>query len=176
MSKALYFVTFAAGALVGFAAAYKFAEKKFDAIYQEEIKSVREAFANKHNSDDEPVEEPTEKHKPSEEHKDEILEEYENLTKNYGAASMPPKKSAPYVITPEEFGNSDEYEVGELEYYTRSNTLVDAEDKIVANVDALIGKGSLKTVGEYADDAVYVRNEDLKMEYEIIFRDESYPS
>ena len=42
------------------------------------------------------------------------------------------------------------------------------------DVDCFIGLESLKHFGEYGDDSVYVRNDELKADYEILLDDEKY--
>ena len=42
--KILYFVTFAAGALIGFSGAYVLLKKKYDERSQQEINDVKESF------------------------------------------------------------------------------------------------------------------------------------
>ena len=46
-TKALYFVAFFVGAAAGVAASFKYAQKKYEQIAQEEIDSVKEAFSRK---------------------------------------------------------------------------------------------------------------------------------
>ena len=72
----------------------------------------------------------------------------------------------PYVITPEEFGDSD-YAIISLTCYT-DGTVTNEKNKIVANVDELIGLDSLDHFGEYEDDSVFVRNDALQIDFEIL--------
>lgn len=77
---------------------------------------------------------------------------------------------APYVIPPEEFGNdADEYDLISLNYY-EDGVLADDWDDVIEDVDRVVGKDSLTHFGEYEDDSVYVRNDRLKCEYEILLR------
>lgn len=77
---------------------------------------------------------------------------------------MPEK---PYVISPYDFGEIDEYSQIELTYYA-DGTLEDDEGNIVTDGDELIGEDSLNTFGEYEDDAVFVRNERLMTDFQIL--------
>lgn len=45
---------------------------------------------------------------------------------------------------------------------------MDEDGFIIKNVEEWVGKGSLDTFGEYEDDSVFVRNEELKMDIEIL--------
>lgn len=77
---------------------------------------------------------------------------------------------APYVIPPEEFGNdADEYDLISLNYY-EDGVLADDWDDVIEDIDRVVGKDSLTHFGEYEDDSVYVRNDRLKCEYEILLR------
>ena len=49
MSKVSYFLVFAVGAIAGSAATYHFVKKKFEAISNEEIRSVKESFKKRYN-------------------------------------------------------------------------------------------------------------------------------
>ena len=77
----------------------------------------------------------------------------------------------PYVITPEEFG--------ELDYNTHCWTLysdlviTDEHGNIVMNPEEFVGD-ALTHVGQYEDDSVHVRNENIEADYEIIKIEESF--
>ena len=84
-------------------------------------------------------------------------------------------RKAPYVISPDEFGELDDYNRISLTYYS-DGTLEDEERDIVSDVDDLIGEESLTHFGEYEDDSVFVRNEYLKTDFEILKDYRSYES
>lgn len=73
-----------------------------------------------------------------------------------------------YVISPEEFGEVGYNEVS-LTYYA-DGVLTDEHDKEISEdgIERLIGKESLKHFGEYEDDSVFVRNDKLHTDYEIL--------
>ena len=80
----------------------------------------------------------------------------------------------PYVIKPEEFGCAEEdYDLIELTYYA-DGILADGMDEMVEDVDFTVGLDSLVTFGQYEDDSVFVRNDRLKTDFEIIRSDEKY--
>ena len=54
-----------------------------------------------------------------------------------------------------------------LTYYA-DNVLAYDDDSVITNVDKVVGKGSLNTFGEYEDDSVFVRDDDKKIDYEIL--------
>ena len=73
----------------------------------------------------------------------------------------------PYVISPYDFGEADGYEQVELTYYA-DGTLEDENYDLVTDVDEMIGTQSLYTFGEYEDDAVFVRNDHLRIDFQIL--------
>ena len=113
---------------------------------------------------DEPREEPN---APIEKNWKTTSEHYRGLLDEMGYNADEPK---PYVISPEEFGdNVDDYELISLNYY-EDGVLADDWDEPIEDIDKVVGKDSLTHFGEYEDDSVYVRNDRLKCEYEILMR------
>ena len=78
----------------------------------------------------------------------------------------------PYVIKPEEFGNGD-YETVSLTYYS-DGVLTDDFDNPIEDIDYYVGEESLDHFGEYEDDSVFVRNDNLETDFEILLVEESY--
>ena len=76
-------------------------------------------------------------------------------------------KEVPYVISPEEFGDIEEYDTISLTYYA-DQVLTDDCDEVIGNVDDIVGIDSLDHFGEYEDDSVFVRNDRLRTDYEIL--------
>ena len=54
--------------------------------------------------------------------------------------------------------------------YYEDGVLADDWDEPIEDIDKVVGKDSLTHFGEYEDDSVYVRNDRLKCEYEILMR------
>ena len=79
----------------------------------------------------------------------------------------------PYVISPDEFGEFEDYERISLSYYT-DQILADEDDEKVEDVDNVVGLESLAHFGEYEDDSVFVRNDRLKCDYEILLDQRTY--
>ena len=173
-------IMFAVGAVVGSAATWMLLKSKYEQRVQEEIESVKEAFnemnnaqeQNEENSEDEEEEASEEYHQVNWEELedlDEELDEYADLTNMYssekgGAEKVEVKK--PYVIEPLEFDENG-FRTMELTYYA-DNILEDENHEIVTDVDELLGEGSLDTFGLYEDDSVFVRNEHLRMDFQIL--------
>ena len=72
----------------------------------------------------------------------------------------------PYVIPPEDFGELG-YETISLTYYA-DEILADERDELVEAVNMVVGLESLTHFGEYEDDSVFVRNDRVKCDYEIL--------
>lgn len=166
-------IIFAAGATIGSAVTWKLLKDKYAKIAQEEIDSVKEVFTvrkNSSNTIDELVE--------SKEVKDETLRsfndkiDYSNLVKEIGYISKDEEGGSdvndkPYVIEPEEYGEMDGYETVSLTYYA-DGVLADDRDNVVEDVEGMVGVESLDHFGEYEDDSVFVRNDRLETDYEIL--------
>lgn len=71
----------------------------------------------------------------------------------------------PYVISPDEYDDG-EYNKETLVYYS-DGVLVDAYDDIIQNVDEVVGPDALSTFGQYEKDTVFVRNDNVQIDYEI---------
>ena len=81
----------------------------------------------------------------------------------------------PYVISPEEFGEMEDegYETISLIYYA-DKVLTDDDNELVEDVENTVGTESLTHFGEYEDDSVFVRNDRLKADYEILLDTRNY--
>ena len=154
MSKSLNLFTFAAGAFIGSAVTYYFVKKKYEQISQDEIQSVKQSY-DKYYSE---------------------LEEREKLANDiviekneYNTDTVVPNI---YTLSPDEFGENDDWKIVGLTYFS-DKKLVDDYGNLV-DIDSTVGANSLTLFGEYADDAVYVRNEDLKTDYEVLLDAREY--
>jgi len=167
-------VIFVAGLAVGSLISWKFLENKYKKIAQEEIDSVKEVFskrkADKTESDDIPK--VTEEKEEKKEYVSQIeeLNYSSNEEEKKGGTSMTDK---PYVIAPEEFGEGCDYETVSLTYYA-DGVLTNDYDEILEDVDDIVGKDSLNHFGEYEDDSVFVRNDFMKTDYEILLDTRKY--
>lgn len=186
MNKATGFVMFVLGAAVGSVATWQYTKKKYERIAQEEIDSVKEIFSKRESAADVEIvtPEPQTAKVGKPEEKPDITEyaarlEREGYT-NYSNVSAGEKKEEqeamemkPYVISPEEFGEFEDYERISLSYYA-DQILADEDDEKVEDVDNVVGLESLAHFGEYEDDSVFVRNDRLKCDYEILLDQRTY--
>lgn len=186
MSKATGFVMFALGATVGSVVTWQYVKKKYEQIAQEEIDSVKEIFSKRESDTEVEIvaSEPQTAKIGKPEEKPDITEyaarlEREGYT-NYSGASAGKEKeeqedmgSKPYVISPEEFGEFEDYERISLSYYA-DQVLADEDDELVEDVENVVGLESLTHFGEFEDDSVFVRNDRLKCDYEILLDQRLY--
>lgn len=187
--KVINAIVFAVGAAIGSAVTYAVMKPKYERIIQEEVDAFKKDFvecmvemqtvSDEEESEDEDEDRPSqinwdELEDLDEEELEEIdpeeeLAEYEAIARHYtneeGGAVEVAKN--PYVISPFDFGELDGYKQISLTYYA-DGVLEDDDQEIVRDVDELIGVGSLNTFGEYEDDSVFVRNERLRVDFEIL--------
>lgn len=187
---------FVLGAAAGSLATWKLIEKKYKDIAQEEIDSVKDTFSKMKKNEypdkledypdfeefddsDDVEEEPKPEQKIDRNNKPDIVEYAKILSEtgytNYAERQdkkekkgvEPVEDERPYVISPDEFGEKDGYENVTLTYYA-DGVLTDYFDNVISNVDEVVGFDSLDHFGEYEDDVVFVRNEKMETDYEIL--------
>lgn len=76
----------------------------------------------------------------------------------------------PYVISREEFDEDTTNDQDSYTYYEGDDVLVDSRDQVVEHVDRYVGDDNLTRFGHGSDDIniVFVRNDDLEQDFEII--------
>ena len=179
MSKLGVIFAFVAGAGIGSFATWQYMNKNFEERVSQEVESVKEVYGY-HSRNIKDIEEAKEaaeiaKDKPS-------IEEYTSklgkldYTAYAGKAETEKKEDShvedeveevPYVISPDEFGEIPEYTQISLSYFA-DHIVADDDYEILEDVEEVIGFDSLNHIGEYEDDAVHVRNDRLKCDYEIL--------
>lgn len=200
MNKTINFMMFVLGVAVGSVVTWRYVEKKYKQIAQDEIDSVKEVFSKREaeftENTEARIKADNAKEKPS-------IIEYAARLHEQGYTSYsdmidkkivekifdfspeevkeePMTVDKPYIIAPEEFGDLDDYETISLTYYA-DQILADDNDVIVDDVEDVVGFDSLELLtlngfGEYEDDAVFVRNDRLKCDYEILRDQRTYSS
>lgn len=160
-------LAFVAGATVGVAVTWKFVKTKYERMADEEIASVKEVFS-KHKESEVSNEEPKTT-------TPEAYTNYVNLINQYTPeeGGTMARENAPYVISPDDFNEKDGYKTISLTYYS-DGVVTDIDDNVVGDVEECIGEGSLTHFGEYEDDSVFVRNDELKTDFEILKDERSY--
>lgn len=157
-------IIFAAGVVLGSVITYGAVKKKYERIADEEIKSVKDTFRKK-------KEEKSDECFPTTEE----LEELKKMiaTNAYTSYSSSAKKEEseeddmrPFTISPDEFDEIG-YKTESLTFWA-DGVVTDEADFPIDDIDDTIGEDSLSHFGEYEDDSVFVRNDRLRTDYEIL--------
>ena len=166
MNKVTGFAMFAVGAAIGSLVTWKLIKTKYERIAQAEINSVKETFAKRKSMTT--VDEHTEQPQPD-------FDKYTSLVKSYNnfdeeddedEEGEPEMSVGPQVISPDEFGQNDSYDIVSLNYYA-DGVLTDDWDIIIEDPDETVGPDIESHFGEYEEDAVYVINDEHGAYYEI---------
>lgn len=166
-------LAFFAGVAVGVFGSWRVLENKYKRIADEEIESVKETFAKqfKEQEEKEFVEPVSGVHKLNS--MVDLLGYGNNEENNKKEDEKDMAENADvYVIPPESFGEIG-YETESLTYYA-DKVLVDEIGNVIKDIDNTVGINSLETFGEYEDDSVFVRNDILKKDYEILLDYRTY--
>ena len=171
------FVAFVFGAAVGSVVTWKLVEAKYRQIADEEIESVREVYAKVYGDSTE----------ESEEEDEEDQRIFDDLVKDLGYSSDEDKKKEteketkkesegeededdmvrPYVIEEEDFDDIG-YETESLYYYDDGVLIYSITEEVINNIDELVGEDSIKQLLESGEDYIYVRNDELGIDFEIL--------
>ena len=178
------FSAFLVGTVLGVVVANQLLKTKYEQIAQEEIDSVKEVFSKKEppvKNNVVVIQDPKEKASLAKDKAN--VTQYANILHGQGyvdysksklsltpeESDEPVLESKPYIIAPEDFGEADGYETISLTYYS-DGTITDDDDNPVENPEDSIGSPEriVQHFGEYEDDSVFVRNDKLKCDYEIL--------
>lgn len=182
MNKYSTALAFIVGIAVGSVTTWYLVKEKYRSLAQEEIDSVKEVFKKRQADSEGVLKSTTNENKRglrasipvSDQDVAEyvaklrtLLEEegYTEYSENMNKNSISEK---PYVITPVQFGDHEEYDLITLTYYS-NGVLTDENDEVIEDVDEVVGTDSLTHFGEYEDDSVFVRNDIRRCDYEVLF-------
>lgn len=177
-------IIFAAGAVIGSLATWKLVKTKYEMIADQEIESMREYYRGKlieeKSSSINKVEESLKAVKETAEKASVDYKEYMKQAGKYTSQQLikpdsrleeedeEEEMTKPYIITPEEFADS-EYSTETLTYYADGVIEDDyGETWDYEDICNTIGEDFADHFGEYEDDSVYVRNEYKEIDYEIL--------
>lgn len=180
MNKAFCIFIFSLGAATGATAAWMLAKTKFERLANESIESVKQAYSRRMESEIGSSAEDNRK-KPAETEssdfqKPDLMSFYSNKIHREGYLGDDKKSESVeslYIIPPEAFGELDEYDQISLTYYA-DGVLADENDEVIDNGEEIVGKEALNRLGKYEDDSVFVRNDRLKTDYEILLDKRDY--
>lgn len=186
MSK-INFAMFLAGATVGAAGAWFYCKRYYEQVAQEEIDSVKAAFAerkpdalkNVKKDIEENVNDSNKQKADMAKLKPDLVNyaaklQEQGYTNYSGIGEQSENKKneedetvvdEPYVIAPEEFGE-ESYTTISLTYYS-DGILADDEDERVENIEDTVGSDFAEHFGDYEEDSVHIRNDRRRCDYEI---------
>lgn len=170
---------FCSGAAIGAFITWKSLSDYYKKEAQSEINSVKDYYRNKYDENIIHSSLDKSEKKNLNDAKDIAEDEgYIDYTKFFGEGTKPEDEvvttNEPYVISPEEFGEFDDYGKIDLIYYNDGILVEDGTNEKIEDINDVIGIDSLKHFGEYEEDTVFVRNDDLKTDYEIILNSRNY--
>lgn len=189
MNKLYVFLAFVAGGVCGVLGTKTYFEDLYRRQYEEDLESVKKVWTYKKpvvdntKEDNEPV-------LVKGNHENEMYQYAKILQKsgyiNYSDTPVdtsemtapevytPPENyKDPYPIPPDILG-SDGYDQITL-FYTEDKVLLNEDDTKVDNIEDVVGLDSLNHFGEYEEDVLYVRNERLRTDYEVLMDPRTYP-
>lgn len=176
---------FVAGAAVGAGVTYVVLERKFQSEVAEVREVYREMAADK-EIEPEIAEEITNEvakpelstlaktYKASSEKEGEYTN-YNNLVEEIAENLFGDEdEESIYIIEPSEFGEIEDYDTESLTWYSDHVLVADSNGEVIKDVDSMFPFEFLTHIGDYEDDSVHVRNDDLHVYYEVTSVDEPY--
>ena len=168
---------FAAGAAVGSLVTWRYFKSKYEVVEDEIEEKTEEAEGESEEEDPEGLE------SKSNYGKKPPLKEYVKMVESNGYVPKTHMEEIeeeiangegddkdvyePYIIRPEEYGELHAYETLSLNYYA-DGVLTDELDNPIEDVESLVPADFADHFGEYEDDVVHVRNDNLECDYEIL--------
>lgn len=181
------FLFFTAGAVIGSVVTWKLIKTKYEQLAQEEIDSVKAVYCP---HEDEPESETpdnniekgyvpnaTDLNSYAETLAAQGYTDYANAKNGIVNTTKPVEEvddvERPYVISYEDFGELDNYNIVSLIYFN-DGVLTDSQYEPVEDADSIVGLESLEHFGDEEDDSVFVRNDKRKTDYEILKDERNY--
>lgn len=172
MDKIFYALSFVVGGVVGSLVTLKYAEKKYRKIADEEVESVKAEFSkNKKIFMDEVK---TEVLANVAKEKPDILN-YSSILNKEGYADKKEstiasdKDTEPYQIHEARFGEFEDYSLETLKYYSSNDIFTDDLDETLEDLSVIPADDIREFFKEHkGKDCVYIRNEKLKTDYEVL--------
>jgi len=175
MTKLYFLVGLVVGAAAGSVVSWRLLKKRYSELADREIESVKEEFAKERKIFVEEKE--TEIKAKVATDKPDIMDYAKVVSKEGYTNYRKPEESTtkedePYIISPELFGELDDYECVTVKYYVEDGILTDDNDEMVDDPSHIIPVEGLDR--EDSLDVIYTRNDILKVDYEIIITLDSY--
>lgn len=175
LKKILIFI---AGAVTGSLATYEFVKNKYEKIANEEIESVKATYSSKKKSGDQvknndSADSPLRFDQSDADKLKDLIQkngyseepiDYKNILE--GGKHM--DENICEIISPDDYGDNDDYSRETLYYYLEDAILSDIYGNKIEDIAGTIGDNPEEHFGEYEDDAFYVRNHATKIDYEVL--------
>ena len=175
MTKLYFLAGLVVGAAAGSVVSWRLLKKRYSELADREIESVKEEFAKERKIFVEEKE--TEIKAKVATDKPDIMDYAKVVSKEGYTNYRKPEESTakedePYIISPELFGELDDYACVTVKYYVEDGILTDDNDEMVDDPSHIIPIEGLDR--GYSLDVIYTRNDILKVDYEIIITLDSY--
>lgn len=167
---------FTAGVAVGSLVTWRYFKSKYEVVEDEIEEKTEEAEGESEEDDPEVLESKMSHKKPP-------LKEYVKMVEDNGYMPKTHMEEVeeeiangewddkdiyePYIIRPDEYGELHAYETLSLNYYA-DGVLTDELDNPIEDVESLVPADFADHFGEYEDNVVHVRNDNLECDYEIL--------
>lgn len=187
--KLSHVIAFVAGAAVGYFAANYLLKDKYEKRFQQEVSSTIEAFKTNKNDEHKKDDEVTYNNEKLKAVSDEVVvADIKEYAKNIGKHDYSEVKddkpseenkddnidhTKPYVITEEEVDAYMNYSITQWNYYA-DGVLTDENNEVVEDVSTTIGKEAFEYLKKTSESAIYVRNDLLELDYEILKNEMTY--
>lgn len=182
MTKELeYTLIFVSGVAIGAASAWYFTKDKYEKYANEEINEVRKYYLKKREKidnieviDASEITTGTIDVTSFEEPVGSLLENLAEVLEDYGGDPEIPehKEESIYEIDGIDFGEFDNYECITLTYYILDNVLCDDMMQPLDDRKAIVGNFDFEKA--YITDCIYIRNDNLHSDYEVLMQDSKY--
>ena len=182
-------IIFAAGAGIGAGISFFVTKKRYEAKCAEEIEVMRKKYKASSGNVSEAINEMkdmvAERYLKTSEPDDSIIftrtevEDEDDIEEEMAESEFPEEepemRKDPYPITPEEYFEGKDAGIAKraLIYYAGDDALIDEESEEVQELSQ-IGVDNLGFFGKYEDKRLYIRNEAICEDYEVIFEEGSW--
>lgn len=192
--KMLYLAAFSLGAAVGSVVTWYVVKKKEEQRADEEINSMKEyhdKVISHYKEDLKAAQDYIDNEIDNVSGQEKAILNYEGGRTDYTQYAAPVGKPVteepeeydpdlPYMLdSADEYGENEMFDT-EVLYYTSDGVLADMDGNIIEDVKYVVGLDAIETFGDEAlerfgdEDAVYVRNERMECDYEILQSPDTY--
>lgn len=169
---------FLAGTTIGGVSSWYFTKKKYEDILKKEIEDVKSYYSKRSESKTSVEEvEPIDISNDADSYRSDepssiSFSDYNDINRassKLAESESPRERELPYIINPYDFGFDPRYESSTLLYYPENDTLIDESTNDIIDDNSIVGDDILRALAESMHDrTIYVRNDAISMEYEII--------